>query len=61
VTPLAVDLFCGLGGWAEGFLAEGWRVIGFDVERYWPSITDSLNVHYNTIWDIEKGCRWKTV
>lgn len=28
--PLAIDLFCGLGGWAEGFLAEGYRVIGFD-------------------------------
>ena len=26
--PLAVDLFCGLGGWAEGFLAEGYRVVG---------------------------------
>jgi hypothetical protein len=28
--PLAIDLFCGLGGWAEGFLQEGYRVIGFD-------------------------------
>ena len=33
-VPLAIDLFCGLGGWAEGFLAEGWRVIGFDIERH---------------------------
>ena len=32
--PLAVDLFCGLGGWTEGLLAEGWRVIGFDIERH---------------------------
>ena len=32
--PLCVDLFCGLGGWAEGFLAEGWNVIGFDIERH---------------------------
>ncbi len=31
--PLAIDLFCGLGGWAEGFLAEGYDVIGFDIER----------------------------
>src|SRR5256885_17175213 len=30
--PLAIDLFCGLGGWAEGFLSEGFRVIGFDIE-----------------------------
>lgn len=32
--PLAIDLFCGLGGWAEGFLSEGYDVIGFDVERH---------------------------
>jgi hypothetical protein len=29
-----VDLFCGLGGWTEGFLAEGWDVIGIDIERH---------------------------
>jgi hypothetical protein len=34
VKPLAIDLFCGLGGWAEGFLAEGYDVIGFDIERH---------------------------
>ena len=28
--PLCVDLFCGLGGGAEGFLREGYRVVGFD-------------------------------
>ena len=28
--PLCIDLFCGLGGWAEGFVAEGYRVVGFD-------------------------------
>ena len=32
--PLAIDLFCGLGGWSEGLLAEGWKVIGFDIERH---------------------------
>lgn len=32
--PLLIDLYCGLGGWAEGFLAEGYRCIGFDVERH---------------------------
>src|ERR1700733_5158534 len=30
VKPLAIDLFCGLGGWTEGLLAEGYEVIGFD-------------------------------
>lgn len=32
--PLVIDLYCGLGGWAEGFLAEGYRVVGFDVVRH---------------------------
>src|SRR5271166_5017868 len=34
MKPLVIDLFCGLGGWADGFLAEGYDVIGFDVERH---------------------------
>jgi C-5 cytosine-specific DNA methylase len=34
MTPLAIDLFCGLGGWTEGLLAEGYDVIGFDNERH---------------------------
>jgi C-5 cytosine-specific DNA methylase len=34
MKPLMVDLFCGLGGWAEGGLAEGYDVIGFDIERH---------------------------
>ena len=34
MKPLAIDLYCGLGGWAEGFLSEGWDVIGFDIERH---------------------------
>jgi len=32
--PLAIDLFCGLGGWTDGLLAEGWDVVGFDIERH---------------------------
>lgn len=31
---LAFDLFCGLGGWTDGLLAEGYNVIGFDIERH---------------------------
>ena len=37
MRPLAIDLFCGLGGWTDGLLAEGYAVYGFDIERhqYW--------------------------
>jgi hypothetical protein len=34
VRPLAVDLCCGLGGWTEGLLSEGWRVRGYDIEAH---------------------------
>ena len=32
--PTAVDLFCGLGGWTEGLIAEGFRVVGIDIEEH---------------------------
>jgi len=31
MKPLCVDLFCGDGGWTDGFLDEGFRVVGYDV------------------------------
>ena len=34
MRPLAIDLFCGLGGWTEGLLAEGYDVVGFDIEQH---------------------------
>lgn len=52
--PLAIDMFCGLGGWTEGLLAEGYYVIGFDIERHvygehrYPAqlvIQDVLSLH----------------
>jgi hypothetical protein len=30
--PIVLDLYCGLGGWAEGLQAAGWRVIGMDID-----------------------------
>ncbi len=32
--PQLIDLYCGLGGWAEGALAQGYEVVGFDIERH---------------------------
>ena len=34
MKPLAIDLFCGLGGWTTGLLAEGYEVIGYDIEEH---------------------------
>ncbi len=33
-NPLAIDLCCGLGGWTDGLIEEGYEVIGFDIERH---------------------------
>jgi hypothetical protein len=49
MKPLCIDLYCGLGGWTEGFLAEGFQVIGFDIEaRPYPGqlvLQDVLTLH----------------
>ena len=54
MRPLAIDLYCGLGGWTEGLLAEGYQVAGFDIEQHvygadrYPGdlvVQDVLTVH----------------
>jgi C-5 cytosine-specific DNA methylase len=32
--PECVDLYCGLGGWTEAFLAEGYDCTGYDIEAH---------------------------
>jgi hypothetical protein len=34
MRPICYDLFCGLGGWSEGFLAEGYECRGYDIEAH---------------------------
>ncbi len=62
MKPLAIDLFCGLGGWTEGLLAEGWDVIGFDIEAHqygadrYPGtlvIQDVLTLHGSQFKDVD--------
>ena len=54
MKPLCIDLFSGLGGWSEGFIAEGYECVGFDIERHdygtggYPGqlvIQDVLTIH----------------
>ena len=34
MKPLVFDLFCGLGGWSETFIAQGYHAVGFDIESH---------------------------
>jgi site-specific DNA-cytosine methylase len=32
--PIVFDFFCGLGGFSQPFIDEGYRAIGFDIEAH---------------------------
>lgn len=60
--PIAIDLFCGLGGWTEGLLAEGYYVVGFDIERHvygdekYPAqlvLQDVMTIHGSQFKDVD--------
>lgn len=34
MKPIVFDLFCGLGGWSEAFIAQGYHAVGFDIEAH---------------------------
>lgn len=49
VKPLVIELFCGRFGWSRGFIAEGYRSVGFDIahESYHGPVPEgcSLALH----------------
>ncbi|MFH1604499.1 MAG: hypothetical protein ABIH03_11395 [Pseudomonadota bacterium] len=45
MKPLCIELFAGMFGWGVGFVAEGYRVIGFDI------------VHEDFHGPVPEGCR----
>ena len=62
MTWKAADLCCGLGGWTEGLLAEGYEVRGYDVERHsydgeeYPAdliLRDILTMHGSELADVD--------
>lgn len=48
--PICIDLFCGLGGWAEGFLLEGYQVIGYDIDPRFEEFYPGTFIHADVRW-----------
>lgn len=52
--PVALDLCVGLGGWVNGLTAEGWRVIGIDIEDMFAALNEPKPDHFDLV--IEDIC-----
>lgn len=51
--PLAIDLYCGLGGWTEGLLAEGYFKKRFDDATDLDKLDDAA--------DLANGYEWPLI
>jgi len=49
MRPLAIDLFTGLHGWAEGLVAEGFDVVGFDIENMCAQFGQQRSPHVSLV------------
>lgn len=47
--PLAIDLFTGLHGWTEGFINQGWRVVGYDIEDMSAQHNETKPNHFELV------------
>lgn len=47
--PLAIDLFTGLHGWAEGLIDAGFYVIGFDLEDMSAQLSEAKPEHFSLV------------
>ena len=54
-----LDLYCGLGGWAKGFLERGHSVTGYDIidfsERYPGKFIDNMQIYKGFLEDLNSG------
>lgn len=55
--PTALDLCVGLGGWAKGLIAEGWFVIGVDIEDMFTVLGEPKPEHLELV--IQNICNVK--
>lgn len=47
--PLVIELFAGLFGWGEGFIAEGYQTLGFDIVNMFKVVGIERNPEFNLV------------